>query len=388
MEEPAHQTASFSIARGGPYFSAMERLGLARHGRLHRKSRALLLVTIAWLVPLVLAAAAGNAIHVDGAYLSDVGVWAKFLIAIGLFTIAEQGIDRKLAFCVSQLFSVPLIPAQSSAAGNEAITRAVARRDGPVAEAVCLLLAIVFSVMNYANIFHQHQTSWALDAGGENRLLTLAGWWTLCISNTVFWFLLLRIFWWHANWTLLMRDLAKLPLRLVATHPDGYGGIGFVNDYPNGYVYFNIGISSVVAAALARETSINVSVFGIIAGLWLAMALLFFAIPLFWFARRLTRLKRLTLYAASAAATEFERQVERKLFGHNLFPDSDEDGGPDIASDPARFYAASKKRPSMIAARTTLIPIIAATLAPIAAVGITEFPFSQLVPVIKRLLFL
>jgi hypothetical protein len=41
----------------------------------------------------------------------------------------------------------------------------------------------------------------------------------------LFWFLLLRWLWRHAVWGLLLRDLARLELRLVATHPDGAGGL-------------------------------------------------------------------------------------------------------------------------------------------------------------------
>lgn len=390
MEDPHPQAQHFSIARGGPLFSLMKRLGLVTQNRLHHKSRALAFILLTWLVPLALSAMRGDAVSIPGgtSYLGDAGVWAKFLLATGLFIAAERGIDRKLGSCVSRLLSVPIIPERSLAIANQAITRATARRDASLPELVCLLLAIALSALNYWNLLQQPGASWALEGQGDGLArLTPAGWWTLCISNTIFWFLLLRIFWWHAIWTLLMRDLARLPLRLVATHLDGYGGIGFVNDYPNGYFFFNIGLSCVVAAAVAREPNLTATAFGIIAALWLAIALMFFMVPLVGFGRRLANLKRRTLYEASARSTEFEREAERKAFGRNLFADGDEVGQEPVA-DPAKLYAASIKRPSLIAARKTMIPIIATSLLPLAALGATEFPFGQLMTIIKRLLFL
>ena len=390
MEDPHPQAQHFSIARGGPLFSLMKRLGLAARNDLRNKSRALAFVLLTWVVPLALSAMRGHLVSIPGgvAYLSDAGVWAKFLLATGLFIVSERGIDRKLASCVGRLLFVPIIPKQSLAVANQAITRATARRDSSLPELICLLLAIALSVLNYWNLLHQPGASWAIEGQGDGLArLTPAGWWTLCISNTIFWFVLLRIFWWHANWTLLARDLARLPLRIVATHPDGYGGIGFVNDYPNGYIVFNIGLSCVVAAAVAREPNLTATAFGVIAGLWLAMALVFFMVPLLWFGGRLAKLKRRTLSEASARATEFERQAERKVFGRNLFADGDEVRQEPVA-DPGKFYSASIKRPSLIAARKTMIPIIAASLLPLAALGATEFPFGQLMTIIKRLLFL
>ena len=50
-------------------------------------------------------------------------------------------------------------------------------------------------------------------------------------------------------WALLLRELARLDVRLVATHPDGMGRLAFVGRYPNVFSVFVFALSSVLAAA-------------------------------------------------------------------------------------------------------------------------------------------
>ena len=78
--------------------------------------------------------------------------------------------------------------------------------------------------------------------------LTLAGWWCVLVSAPLFWFLVLRWLWRHLVWGLLLRDVAGLKLRLVATHPDGYGGLAFIGGYPNAFAAFVFAMTCVVAA--------------------------------------------------------------------------------------------------------------------------------------------
>ncbi|RWN59381.1 hypothetical protein [Mesorhizobium sp.] len=84
--------------------------------------------------------------------------------------------------------------------------------------------------------------------------MTLAGWWCLLISAPIFSFLFLRWLWRHHVWgLLLLRDVAKLDLRLTASHPDGRGGLRFIGQYPNVYSTFVFAINCVVAAAIVNQ---------------------------------------------------------------------------------------------------------------------------------------
>ena len=83
--------------------------------------------------------------------------------------------------------------------------------------------------------------------------LTFAGWWTLLIALPLFWFLLGRWLWRFVTWGLMLRDVARCDLRLVATHADRCGGLAFIGQYPNTYLLFAFALSTVVAATVLKH---------------------------------------------------------------------------------------------------------------------------------------
>jgi hypothetical protein len=50
------------------------------------------------------------------------------------------------------------------------------------------------------------------------------------VSLPLFWFLLGRWVWRFVTWGLMLRDIARCDLRLVATHADRCGGIAFIGE--------------------------------------------------------------------------------------------------------------------------------------------------------------
>ena len=82
----------FLVARGGPFYTLQRQIGLLREDAFRAGRRAVLLVGLAWGVPLVLSIVTGDAIgpYTDRPYLLDPGVWARFFIAVGLFILMER----------------------------------------------------------------------------------------------------------------------------------------------------------------------------------------------------------------------------------------------------------------------------------------------------------
>ena len=100
------------------------------------------------------------------------------------------------------------------------------------------MIAALVSLLFYQRLMHLDISSWAVHAAQVGNSLTLAGWWAIIASNTLFTFLLLRWLWRLCVWGLLLHELAGLELRLVAAHPDGKGGLAFLGQYPNAYATF------------------------------------------------------------------------------------------------------------------------------------------------------
>jgi hypothetical protein len=384
----------FRIARGGPFYELQKRLGLLHEQALRAVRRASLFVGLSWGVPLLLSAFAGDAIGPAATrpFLLDFGAWARFLVAIAIFVLMERMVEERLRVHLRHFIRAPLLAPRAVPAAAAAVVRALRRRDGRLAELVCVVAAYGLTVAGIAAALEGAHSSWLVTVGPEGARLTLAGWWCALVGNPLFWFLLLRWLWRHLVWGLLLHDLAALDLRLVATHPDGNGGLAFIGHYPNAFAAFVFGISCVLGAAVAHallDGELATATYGYVMGAWLAIVMVLFEAPLMAFGKPLRKLKETTLLAASAGSTRHERAVERKLLGRNMVAAADaEDAAAADLPDPSKAYAATRKLSTNLLSRTAVLPLGAAALLPLIAAGATQLPFKELLKIARSLLLL
>ncbi|HEY1782402.1 MAG TPA: hypothetical protein VGG79_18575 [Roseiarcus sp.] len=253
--EEASRIGDYLASHGGPFFELQRRLGMLREDALLAGRRAALFVALAWGVPFLLSLVAGRAFSLpDGrAYLVDFGAWARFFIAIGLFMLSEQQIEYGLNGKLGHLVRAPMIAPECFEAAASAVVRALRLRDSRAAEIICLGLAIVGTLAWLSRLTISGHSSWAVQIAGDRAHVTLAGWWSVICSAPLFYFLLFRGLWRYIVWAMLLWRIASLKLRLVATHPDGKGGLAFLAEYPNAYSMFVFGVSSGFAITVVRH---------------------------------------------------------------------------------------------------------------------------------------
>lgn len=301
--------AEYLASHGGPFFELQARLKLLRANALQSGKRALLFVALAWGVPFLLGLPESLSLdHSQGAYLTDPGVWAKFFIAIAAFVLAEQQVERGLRTKLGQFARAPLIAPTAMPAAAQTISTALKQRDSRLAELVCLAFAAMAALLSFLNFHTSDVSSWAVAHSAEGNRITAAGWWSICVSLPFFVFLFLRGVWRHFVWARLLRKIAGLELRLVAAHPDSKGGLGFLSQYPNAYMFFVFGMSAAIAAAVMKhllQETLSMTTFSMIMGGWLAIVIAFFAYPLSAFSKPLARLRENGLLMLGVQATRF-----------------------------------------------------------------------------------
>lgn len=384
----------FLASHGGPFYELQHRLKLLHEHALMSGRRAVIFIGVAWGVPLLLGLPRSLSFDMSNGltYLADVSVWARFVIAIGAFVLAEQQVEQRLQEKLRHVVSAPIIAPSSFATAADAVNRALKQRNSGIAEIVCLLIAVGAECVVLRHQYVVEKSSWAVMASPAGNSVTLAGWWSILVSIPLFWFLITRGLWRHFVWSLLLRRVSRLELLLVSTHPDGKGGIGFLADYPNAYMTSVFGVSCAVAATVAQnllhETATLTNITILMAG-WLILILGLFAFPLSAFSRPLTELKKVSLARLSAQATQYHRMAERKLTGSNAVAAaaSDPEAVQDVA-DPTKQYELTRKLSPMLLNRSTLLPVSAAALLPFAILASTRVPFDDVLSLVKKLLLL
>lgn len=387
------QVAEYLAYQGGPFYEFQERMGLLRKDALNAPRRALIYVAIAWLVPLILAVPDSLRLGPFGTtYLTDVGLWGRFVFAIGAVVIAEQQVEERLRVKLRHFAAAPLLAPQSLPAAAAAVSDALRLRNSRVAEIICLLIGYLCALWAVSHQLGAGEHSWAATVDQAGTRITLAGWWALIVSLPLFWFLILRGFWRHFVWSRLLRTIARLELRLVANHPDGKGGLAFLADYPNAYRTFMFGLSCAVAASFARHITaetLSVKTLTTIMGVWLAIVLGFFAYPLSAFQAPLRLLRERTMLATAVQATQRQRQDERKILSRNIAADGAAEPPADQEiPDPSKLFESAKKLSPGLLSRSAVLPLSAMALLPFAVVALTKIPFDDVLSLVKKLLLL
>ena len=380
IEQAATEDSRLRIMHGGPFHDLMAALGLR-----HRAWRGFVLGSVCWLIPLFLLMATGDG-NLARQFLHDWGAWAKFLIAPVLFTLTEKPIGFAIDECTAILFRTPLIASQSMEEARRGLEQARDRTIAWLPEVVCVVLAVAASIFNFQRFESGFAPDWASSAAGLN----LAGLWCVVVSNSLYWFLLARLIWKHIIWARFLSSTAGCRLRLAITHPDGHAGLGFISLYPAGYALFTLGFSAVVAAGIGhvmqRET-VTPTLFTAVCGMWLVVVFVYFAFPIAGFTREIARLKRRAVLLSMAKATDFERKTERSLMGENIFEDDSEPNAEELR-DVKPLYQASVKTSALLINKHNVLPILAPALLPLLVVGASYLSYSQLGPIVRRLLFL
>jgi len=395
QENTQNPPGPMSFNRLGPFFRLQRRAGLLTDADLKAGRRAVLFTAIAWLPVLLLAAMQGLALneHHERAVLFDFSAYA-YAIAIFAFVLMEQASETRMARLISQFIAQEIIPETSREQFVE-VRRKMERRTGSsLAEGIILVGAYLVAYTSLERATARIDGGTWFGAVAEGSLqLTFAGWWTLLIALPLFWFLLGRWLWRFITWGLLLRDVGRCDLRLVATHADRCGGLAFIGQYPNTYLMFVFALSTVVAATVLKNVvysgaalmSFKFALIGMI--VFLAVA---FVVPLAAFTPVLMALKKGSLRRYSVLVTHHNRAFEAKWIDDPGSQHEQSLGSPDISSlaDLAASYEMIKSIRPLPVTKETIMPLILAALIPFIGVALTRVPLKQILGEVKGLLLL
>jgi hypothetical protein len=217
----------FSIVVGGPVYEFLHRIGLVRQALPNIVRRIAVMVALTWLPLLLLSLKDGLAFghRVKIPLLYDFSIYARFLIGLPLFVLAEIVIDPAIRRAVTQFVRAGIVPKDELPEFKKVLSRTQRLRDSAIPELI--LLAVAF----FPIFLFQHEweagaiSSWHTTAQG----LTGAGWWYAAFSAPVMRFVVYRWAFRYFIWSALLLRISRLRLILIPTHPDHAAGINFLS---------------------------------------------------------------------------------------------------------------------------------------------------------------
>jgi len=167
-------------------------------------------------------------------------------------------------------------------------------KDFWIAEALLMLFTFVLPHFGFGEILHGKTSNaeWIFEQAGGSVNMANAFYAWFCLP--LFRFLLLRWIWHLGLWCFFLYRLNRLKLNLLPTHPDGAGGIGYLEVVHEHFTPLAFAFAALESATLAEEITSGSMPFEALYYLIpfvLVMNLLFFIAPLFLFSAKLWRCK-------------------------------------------------------------------------------------------------
>lgn len=379
-----------SLVTGGPFHALMRRARMLAPDDLPAWRAAWLLGALAWTVGALLAVAQwatlGNTDLL--AYFLDASPVAHALVALPVMIGIERSANRQLLALLEYPLLHGLIPAANAAEWRDAVGRADRQSGSAFAEAVMLVVAVSACLALATRGELLGIDRWSRLGGALDGPLSWSGAWMHIGVGTVFVFLVLRWLLRFFVWTLLLWKLARMPLQLVATHPDRAAGLGFLGNYPTLFVGLVLGIGTAIGAKLlnavlhANATSDDFS--GVLA-LWVAVVLVVFAGPVLLFAPRLAAFRNDALLAFGALGVRENRSLGRPVGGTATPSDRP------VQTEPAALNTLSALNKlhdrvdaiqPVLVTRTTILQLALCAVLPMLPALATQVPLSRLLDMV------
>ena len=381
----------FSVVLGGPLFQLFRKAHLAGDALELMTKRVLAMVALSWVPLLILTAAQGLALgtKVVVPFLYDIEAQARILLFLPLLVAAELIVHQRLRPVASQFLQRGLIPADARPQFEAALVSAMRLRNSVVAELA--MVALVYGV-GLGVVWRQYSAldvaTWYATPTAGGKTLSLAGYWYGVFTLPLTQFLLLRWYYRLFIWGRFLWHVSRIKLRLVPTHPDRIGGLGFlahtIAAFSTLAVAHGAFVSGWIANRIFREGASLLDFKFVIIAVTVWMLVLFLG-PFLVFSAQLAEATRQGERDYGPLAARYAREFDLKWVHTDQPPHEPLLGSPDIQSlaDMGNAYNIVSRMRVMPITKQAVIQLAGATLAPIAPLALTMMPIGE----VAKLLF-
>jgi len=388
---PLADPEDFSIVLGGPLYQLLRRAHLSGNALELANRRIIVAAVITWVPLLALSVMQGRALGdtIAVPFLRDVDAYARFLLVVPLLVAAELKVHTRIRTVARQFLERELIPASEQERFDAAMESTRRWRNSIVAE----IGMIVFVYAVGVGLIWRHVTSlaastWYATPTPDGLNLSYAGWWYVYISVPLAQFLLLRWYYRIFIWARFLWQTSRLNLHLVATHPDRFGGLGFLSLTPVAFSPLVLAHSVLASAWMANRILLHQASLldfkieiGALAA-WLAL-LVFGPLLVFW--RKLQQTWYRGEQEYGPLAERYVHDFERKWVKGDLAPRHELLGTSDIQSlaDLANAYAIIRSMVFVPITRRAATQLAITAAIPFLPLLLTLMPLNEL---LKRLM--
>jgi hypothetical protein len=298
-----------------------------------------------------------------------------------------------MRFVVKQFLDRNLIAENDLPRFDSAIESAFRLRNSVLAEVLLVAFVYVVGVL----IIWRHYTTlatatWYAVPTGEGLKLSLSGVWYGYVSLPIYQFLLMRWYFRIFIWSRFLWQVSRLGLRLVPTHPDHVGGLGFLSNTVHAFVPLAIAHGGLLAGWIANRIfylGASLPQFKIEIVVLVVFLLCMVLGPLLLFAPQLAEAKRTGNREYGTLAERYVREFDAKWLRGGAPAGEPLVGSGDIQSlaDLNNSFEVVRTMGIAPITKAAFVQLVVATLAPIAPLALTMMPLEELLKKLFGMLF-
>jgi hypothetical protein len=348
---------------------------------------------VAWLPLLILTAidrtAWGTRVQIP--FLYDLVSYARFLVALPIGLAAASFINPRGMDLLGALLKRELIAGRDVPRFLRMVKQAGRLRGSRWAMGLLVILVYVYVHLGFQREHAPGVSSWCHVGEGKAWPWTAADWWFVYVSMPLFLFVWFRWLWSLSIWGWLLFRISRLKLRIVATHPDGIGGLNFINVAHRRLAILVFAVSAILSASIGE----NILVAGARLKTYESELVLFFMIcllvslgPLIVFTPALVRTKLGYWKEYGILAGTYVRRFDKKWIDPPGPPGQDLLGTSDIQSlaDLKNSYSLISEMRTVLPSRKTVGVFALAYVAPALPLVLTVIPLNQVLVEVYKLL--
>jgi hypothetical protein len=391
-EEAEDQLTSAGPLEAGPFIHYLKLAGLAGIEANRVARRAVLAALIAWLPLVALAAVQGLALGPDPreSLLLDVSIGSRYLLALPLLIAADAVCLPALGRILRHFRDSGLV-AETSLPRFDALVQSTRQLvQSPGAELGLVALAYVGTLALGSVLYPETVSTWVVPIRDGVGHFSLAGWWRALVSQPLFLVVQLAWLWRILLWARLLWGISRMELRLVPSHPDLAGGLGFTVASLRAFSMVALGLAVSVAGTVAENVLHRgepLQAFRIPVGGFVILVLVLFAGPLLFLAFPLLRAQPRGRLQYGALAMAMGQEFERRWLQPGSV-DADSLAMQDFSATTDLYSIASNVYHMRIVPLDlrSLVPLALATVLPFVPVILIALPFKQVLELVGKLL--
>ncbi len=325
--------------RGGLAYRLAQRLG-HKLGIGHSYTMRILgFLAITWFPLLFFSVIEGRALGATprDSLLLDFGTYARFFLGVPLLIVAESVVGPRLRGAGLQFVNGGFVAPEDYPSFDRAIMLAAKLRESVWAELVIIAVAVSGAWLLTAETFAGEViATWrSPDPWGTGSGMSMTALWYRLIALPVLQFFWYRWLWRLFCWAFFLCLVSRLNLKLVGTHADQAGGLGFLGTAHSSLGVFAFALSCVLSAEVAFLIFIqqaDIEAYKIPFVVLLLLVELMVLGPLFVFIPILIRTRLAWLRDYSLIQTRYNRTFHEKWITSETAPAEPLLGSADIQS--------------------------------------------------------